>query len=280
MFTYFKGSGKSGVFACTSEDGLKWKKLNGGKAIIVPMQGTIMRDPCLYLDKYGTYHLVWTGGSKSTVIGYCSSKDLKTWTDQKFMQLFPDTIGVRNCWAPEIIFNEKENQFMIYWSTTIPGRFPETDNTGDNGFNHRIYYTLTADFNTFTKAELLYEPGYNVIDATINPVDTGFVMFIKNETRRPAEKNIRWAFSEAMTGPYSSASAPITGNYWAEGPTAIKIDDAWHLYFDKYTLSSMGLKVSKNLVDWRSRSTKLRMPLGIRHGTVLRVPPECIRSLE
>ena len=56
---------------------------------------------------------------------------------------------------------------MIYWSTTIPGRFPETEAFGDKGLNHRLYYTTTSDFTDFTDTKLLLDPGFNVIDAVI-----------------------------------------------------------------------------------------------------------------
>lgn len=36
-------------------------------------------------------------------------------------------------------------------------------------------------------------------------------MFLKDETREPAAKNIRVAYSGYLTDPYSSASEPITG---------------------------------------------------------------------
>src|SRR3546814_4148160 len=57
--------------------------------------------------------------------------------------------------------------YMIYWSSTVEGKFPETKSDKENGYNHRIYYTTTKDFHDFSDTELLYDPGFNVIDATI-----------------------------------------------------------------------------------------------------------------
>ncbi|HET9746975.1 MAG TPA: hypothetical protein VFP97_14760 [Chitinophagaceae bacterium] len=34
---------------------------------------------------------------------------------------------------------------------------------------------------------------------------------------------------------------PITGNYWAERPTTMKIKGEWMVYFDKYRIISMAL---------------------------------------
>ena len=131
----------------------------------------------------------------------------------------------RNCWAPELFYDDQEKRYLIYWATTIPGRFAETDSSGDNRYNHRMYYTTTEDFVDFSETKLLYDQGFNVIDATIQKIDDEYVMFLKDETRYPqAEKNIRIATSAELLDNYSTASEPITGN-WVEGPTAIKTDD-------------------------------------------------------
>ena len=60
----------------------------------------------------------------------------------------------RNAWAPELFYDEAKKQWLIFWATTIPGKFPETDSTGNNGLNHRIYYVTTKDFQTFSATKL------------------------------------------------------------------------------------------------------------------------------
>ncbi|NNE76007.1 MAG: beta-galactosidase, partial [Pricia sp.] len=162
--------------------------------------------------------------------------------------------------------------YMIYWASTIEGKFPETKSTKENGYNHRMYYTTTTDFKDFTDTELLYEPGFNVIDATIQKVDSKFVMFLKDETIEPAQKNIRIALSDQLEGPYAPASAPITGNYWAEGPTAIEINGKWVVYFDKYIDKKYGAVTSGDLKQWEDISDRITFPEGTRHGTVFKVP--------
>jgi hypothetical protein len=176
-----------------------------------------------------------------------------------------------NCWAPEITFDNKRKEYMIYWATTIPGRFAEGDTTGDARYNHRLYYVTTKDFKKFSKTQLLYDRGFNVIDASIIHNGKNYIMFLKDETRYPPQKNIRMATSTDLRGKYSQPSLPITGNYWAEGPTAIKVKDQWIVYFDKYRDHQYGALASKDLVDWTDISDKLQMPPGIRHGTVFTI---------
>ena len=160
-------------------------------------------------------------------------------------------------------------QYMIYWATTIPGRFADGETAGDSKYNHRIYYVVTKEFKRFSKAKLLYDKGFNVIDASIVHDGKNYIMFLKDETRHPPQKNIRTTTSMKLTGDYGLPSLPITGNYWAEGPTAVKIADQWVVYFDKYQDHKYGAVVSKDLVTWTDISDKIQMPEGMRHGSVL-----------
>ena len=68
-------------------------------------------------------------------------------------------------WAPELFYDDVKRQYMIIWASCIPGKFP--DGLEDHNNNHRLYYTTTKDFKTFSKAKLLIEPGFSSIDATI-----------------------------------------------------------------------------------------------------------------
>lgn len=168
---------------------------------------------------------------------------------------------------------------MIYWASTIEGKFTETQSTEEKGYNHRIYYTTTKDFKKFKKTKLLYEPGFNVIDASIVKDEKGYTMFIKDETKVPVQKNLKIATSKNLEGPYTKATEPITGKYWAEGPTAIQINGQWVVYFDKYTLKKYGA-VKKTAEGWEDISDQVSFPQGTRHGSVLSVPNSVIAELK
>ena len=271
MFAYFKNNGEDGLHLAYSEDGYKWTALNNDNSFLKPLltKDKLMRDPCIIKGPDNLFHLVWTVSWKERGIGYASSKDLIHWSEQQYVPVMEHEPAAKNCWAPEIFYDEKKRDYIIYWATTIPGRFPATDSGGDN--NHRIYYTATKDFKTFSKAQLLYDQGFNVIDATIKKIDKQFVLFLKDETRNPAQKNIRIATSNELTKGYSKASAPITGKYWAEGPTVTKIGDEWVVYFDRYTDHRYGAIASNDLKEWTDVSDKISLPKGIRHGTIFTV---------
>lgn len=273
LFSYFMGNGEDGLHLAASKDGYSWEKINAGKSILLPLVGesTLMRDPCITTGPDGTFHMVWTTSWSGNTIGYAHSKDLINWSRQITIPVMEHEDSVRNCWAPEINYNPKDDNFFIYWSSTLMDKFPETANSTKNGkrTNHRIYSTTTKDFKSFSETKLFYEPGFNVIDASIKKHEDQHIMFIKNETQLPdAEKNISVVYSNEITGPYSLPEKTITGEYWAEGPTALKIGDLWYLYFDKYRKHAFGLMTSPDLINWTDESEKLNFPDGIRHGTI------------
>ena len=185
----------------------------------------------------------------------------------------------RNCWAPEIFYDEDQKLYLIYWATTIPGHFPYTDHTGDDRLNHRMYYVTTKDFKSFTDARLFFDPGFNVIDASVVRDGEQYVMFMKNESLHPCEKNIRVSVSEQLLGGFDVISRPISGRDWAEGPSAIRLNGHWLLYFDKYKINEMGALKSADLKTWEDISHEVRFPRGAQHGSVSRVPYAKVKHL-
>ena len=273
MFSYFKNNGQDGLHLAYSYDGLKWSALKNDSSFLKPMvaKDKLMRDPCIIRGADNKFHMVWTVSWNDGGIGYASSSDLINWTPQQFVPVMKDEPAARNCWAPEIFYDQKSKAYMIYWATTIPGRFAAGDTAGDDKYNHRLYYVTTKDFKVFSKTKLLYEKGFNAIDATIKKDGKNYIMFVKDETKFPAQKNIRIAISKKLTGKYSIPSKPITGKYWAEGPTVQQIGGKWIVYFDKYTSHKYGAIESTDLINWTEISDKLVMPKGIRHGSIFTV---------
>lgn len=282
LFCYFKGNGEDGLHLAYSEDGYKWKALRNDSSFLKPAAGKdkLMRDPCIIKGPDGTFHMVWTVSWNEKGIGYAHSKDLIHWSEQQYLPLMEHEEKARNCWAPEIFYDDKRKEFMIYWATTITGEFPETQSTKENGYNHRIYYVTTKDFKTFSEPDLLYEQGFNVIDATIVKNGAQYYMFLKDETVEPPQKNIRIAISSQLTGGYSRPTPPLSGPSWAEGPTVVKVNEYWIVYFDRYTEKQMGAMRSKDLTVWSDVSGKLSFPSGVRHGTVLKITPAELEKLK
>lgn len=281
LFSSFKDNGQDGLHLAYSLDGYTWKALNDDKSYLTPTIGNakLMRDPCIVQGPDQTFHMVWTVSWNDKGIGYASSKDLIHWSEQQLIPVMTHELTALNCWAPEIVYDPVQKLYMIYWATTIPDRFPKSEGSGDEKYNHRMYYVITKDFKTFSGTKLLYDQGFNVIDATIVRDRNDYMMFLKDETRNPPQKNIRIARSNVLTGGYSKPTPPITGAYWAEGPTVAKINQTWLVYFDKYTEHKMGAVQSTDLTNWTDISSKVNFPTGTRHGTVFRVSKTILDNL-
>lgn len=287
LFTSFTKNGEDGLHLSWSRDGYTWKALNGGRSYLTPAVGRekLIRDPCVARGPDGTYRMVWTCGWWENGIGYASTKDFIHWSEQKEIPVMAREPAVRNSWAPEIDYDAKRADYLIFWASTIPGRFPETAGASESDLNHRIYSTTTKDFVTFTPTRLFYDPGFSVIDATILPADGRFHLIVKDETVKPPKKHLRIASSDDLEGPYTSLGLPITpAGLWTEGPTAIRIGDEFIVYFDAYMKHYYGAMRSRDLKTWEDVTARMTFPfehtpLRMRHGTVIAVPAALIDRL-
>lgn len=276
LFSHFHGNGESGLHLAWSADGYHWKSLNKDRSFLAPKLGDkLMRDPCIVAGPDGTFHMVWTTGWWDRGFGYASSKDLVRWSDQKLVPVNEKTPEAKNTWAPEMFYDRKAGEYLIVWATHVPGRFPETDK--DDKHNHRLYFTRTKDFRTFTEAALFYDPGYSCIDATIVEFADVYRMVLKDE--RPGKKCLKVATAPSPTGPWSPPGEPIGGD-WVEGPSVLKVGQDWLIYFDHYTEPKRYGALSTR--DWRTYTEvtdRMTFPKDFRHGTAFAVPRKVLDAL-
>jgi predicted GH43/DUF377 family glycosyl hydrolase len=282
MFSYFMGNG-DGLHLAYSYDGLVWEALNNGQPYLIPQVGEskLMRDPSICQAPDGTFHMVWTSSWTDRIIGHASSKDLKNWSEQQAVPVMMHEPEARNSWAPELFYDDAGKLFYIFWATTIPGRHGEVaESDGEKGHNHRLYYVTTKDFKTFSETGMFFDPDFSVIDAATVKWKEEYVMFLKNENPNPPEKNIRYTKSKTMGNNFpTEVSAPITGDYWAEGPSPLIVGDYLYVYFDKYREHKYGAVRSMDGSAWEDVSGQIVFPKGTRHGTAFAVQEKILRNL-
>jgi hypothetical protein len=291
LFSYFnEPNGTDGLHLAWSRDGLAWTALKNDRSFVKPEVDSdkLMRDPFVLAGPDGVFRLVWTTSWRGKGIGYASSEDLLHWSKQRHLPVMEHEPYAKNTWAPEIVYDEERRQYVIFWSSTVPGRRPESDGQSRQGpphpgLNNRIYFAATRNFETFSHTAVLHDPGFNAIDACIrrDSENGRYVMFFKDETALPFkfEKNVRVAFSKDAVGPYGPASGPITGGYWCEGPSALKAGDMWYVYTDRFLDRRYGAVASKDLKVWEDVSDRLRMPEGAKHGTAFEVSEDVLERL-
>jgi len=276
IFTSFHEPATDGLRLLYSYDALHWTDLN--KTFLKPEVGTqkVMRDPSIVQGPDGTFHLVWTCSWKGDKgFGYASSKDLIHWSTQKFIPVMEDEPTTVNVWAPEIFYDDEEKQFVVIWASTIPFRFSKGQEEENN--NHRMYSITTKDFLSFSKPKLFLDPGFSVIDAVIvKRAKQDYVLVLKDNTR--PNRNLKVAFSQSALGPYKNVSGPFSPNL-TEGPTVIKKDNNWLIYFDAYGQKIYSVLKTGDFKTFEDITKEASIPEGHKHGTIIKVKKSVVERL-
>jgi hypothetical protein len=277
LFTSFHEPANEGLRLLWSNDAYQWNDLN--HIYLKPEVGAakIMRDPSMILGPDDSFHLVWTSAWKGNEgFGYASSKDGVQWSDEKIvpiMQAEPTTVNV---WAPELFYDKDSSRYIIIWASTIPFRFEKGIEEENN--NHRMYYTTTKDFSTFTPAKLFLDPKFSVIDAQIiRRADKDYVLILKDNTR--PNRNIKVAFANNPLGPWKDISQPFTTQL-TEGPNLAKVRDGWLIYYDNYGMKKFGAAFTTDFKTFTDASNKIKVPEGHKHGTILMITKRQLKALK
>jgi predicted GH43/DUF377 family glycosyl hydrolase len=284
LYSYFTDKNQAaGLRLAVSRDGLSFEALREGAVFLTPGVGEsgLMRDPCLFRapQSGAPFHLVWTTSWHGQTIGYASSHDLIKWTPQRaipVMQAFP---GTRHTWAPEGVWDAHKRHFVIFWSSTVTDMFSDEAGTSENNLNPRIFYTTTRDFQSFTPTRILFDPGFQVIDASFMAGPGGaLTLLFKDERLNPLKKNLRLARADSATGPFTVVQNPISlPESWLEGPTGIWTGTEYRVYGDAYKRKQMTMFASRDLSSWIE--TPVSTPPGMKHGTIVRVSEKFIEPL-
>jgi hypothetical protein len=275
LFAYFKDPGASGVYFALSNDGYRYTPINNGNPVLAPAQkGELMRDAYLTRGPDHEFHMVWTWEWRDTKIGYAHSSDLVHWSEQIEVPLMKDIPGTRNTWAPEIYWDAPKNAWEIIWSSTVGGT------SSDKVLDNRIYSSLTKDFRTFTQPHVFFDPGYNVIDATILQTIGKFYLVFKDERPEPLKKFMKIAEGPAVEGPWTNIGQEFTES-WSEGPSAMQVGDEYIVYYDHYR-DPKGYRAvaSKDLQHWTPIDGKVSFPAGSKHGSFLKISEDEAKRLQ
>lgn len=242
LFAYFRNDAKStngeNIFYAVSKDGYNYESLNGGVPVANASQGTgHSRDPYIMKAQDGAeykYYMVATDANttnnyNNTGLHTWGSNDLIHWDELANPQFATNKGGgsktiTNMCWAPEAIWDPVAGKYMVYFAT----------NEADSAANEsaKIYYSYTADFINFEEKQVLFDPGYGVIDADITPYKNGYVMMYKKEASSdPGAKKVWYTFKTGKSpsnsdGGYDAANAKIfesATKTQAEGPQVFPI---------------------------------------------------------
>lgn len=276
LFSSFKEPATEGLFFLYSEDGYHWERIE--HSFLQPEIGkqNVMRDPSIVNGADGTFHLVWTTSWRGDLgFGYASSKDLINWSEQQFISVMDWDTTTVNVWAPELFYDDVEDQFIIIWASTIPFKFEKGIEEEKN--NHRMYYTTTKDFKIFSETKLFLDPGFSVIDAVIvKRAEQDYVLVLKDNTR--PNRNLKVAFGQTPVGPWENISEPFSG-FLTEGPSVLKLEDDYLIYFDEYRTKSYGAVRTGDFIKFDSIDHEISVPVGHKHGTIFKAKESILKGL-
>lgn len=265
LVSYMKGNDETHMYYALSENGFMFRPLNGGEPVLsASYDDRLIRDPMVFRDKNGIYHLVATVSWKNRPFTIWDSTDLVHWENERLIDVAPE--GATKTWAPELAYDDEKDIYFVHWTAEI-----------NNDWNTAsIYYATTEDFKSFSEPKLLYKDDVGILDANITNVDGVYHMVYR--------KNGIWvATSEHATGPYSNAYELTSDN--VEGPFVFKLldDSGYGIIWDYFGNSAgFGLWTSSNFRDWDSITNKnapfynekVEFPAGIRHGSVISISQE------
>ncbi len=262
---YFKQAiGEYGLNLCYSTDGLNWVNINDGKPVLYAQLGTKgIRDPYIYRKKDGTFVVLATDmlgtnwGDKNQYIHCWDSDDLITFKNERLLKVHS---GNMHAWAPEVFYDYNRKIYGIYWS-------------GDTNYN-RTYVNYTSDFVTITENQVLFDPGYDVIDSDIIQHNGTAYLFFKDE--RSTGKSIKAAKSSTLDpNSFSVFTSEFITSANTEGPITFKDNNSntWYMYADLFANNG-------NFECWKTtdlsstkwtKVTNFSLPTGVRHGSVVGV---------
>ncbi|SDD07572.1 Concanavalin A-like lectin/glucanases superfamily protein [Paenibacillus sp. UNCCL117] len=264
-----------------SRDGLHWYELNGNKPVWTSSLGEgILRDPFISKGPDGRWHLVFTIRPRGSSIGYASSDDLISWSEEKALPVMNGIPNTVNCWAPEFAYDPAHEDFLVYWASSI----------GKDLSNSKHYCARTKDWSAFTGTQLFYDPGFQTIDASLAEHEGRFYMAVKDESyvyeplKYPHPPMNYLAVSDRVEGPYERVAGVQTPDY-TEGPEFLWIDreKKWLLYYDYWAYGKFGVMESADMRHWSGEldESRVRFPYGARHATMLPIgEQELLRLLD
>lgn len=331
LFATFKNdNGPNGqqIWFSVSDDGNNWTDLNDRTCVLSVSDSTEgdrgVRDPFLLRSNDGNhFYLIatdlcigsgsgthsWDTAQNAATCSRCiriwESDDLVNWSEPWLAE-----IGVEgSCftWAPEAIWDEESQQYMVYWSaggTKIPGVSAST-------LQNRTWYCMTSDFRTFTEPQLYTSSvnGNGMIDMSI--ISAGNNTYYRISSSTPdmlLEMSTtglfgKWSVVSSIQNlgfPYGAAGNSTSGIVIVEGPEIFKYNsddsvtaadgtklDTWGILLDNYgglgyipictTDLSSTVALGTEGSSWFETDYDFDSPK--RHGTILPITDKEYKAL-
>lgn len=278
LFCYFVGNepDEESVHFALSGDGYHFDALNNNERVITQTLGRkCCRDPYIFRDNEGMFHIIATdmrchdGWANNNSMVVWDSKDLISWENERILDFsqYDETKSANRVWAPEVIFDSKRGEYMIYW----------THNNADDELDTIIWYAYTRDFKSLTtRPSVLYRPTSNLcaIDADIIEHNGKYYMYEADGLK----DGICLVTSDSADGPYeeSDDNKISIADTALEGNCIYKIldSDKYVLIADQFKKGGYWMQESSDLVHFERVDDFSINHLHARHGSMLHITDE------
>lgn len=252
--------GNEKTFFALSEDLRKWSYIDS-ISVNVSSGSKRVRDQYLSRDKTGNYLLLGTQGYMHPEIYLANSKSINEFKlelkninySDKDLHLFANY-----SWAPEIIYDYDNDQYLILYSDT------ETKNSP-------IYAVATKDFERFSYPFIFFDVGFTIIDANITMFDGKYYLFYKGEDVERYGA-LYYAVSDSLScdSNWQLYDDEITSGYNLEGPYGLKgLDNNNYLFADAFEVAKpyYGLFDSNSKINMKN----IKDLNGVHHFSILKI---------
>lgn len=253
-----EGNEKS--FFALSEDLKKWSYIDS-ISINVSSGSKRVRDQYLSRDKTGNYLLLGTQGYMHPEIYLANSESINEFELELKNINYSDKdlhIFANYSWAPEIIYDYDNDQYLILYSDT------ETKNSP-------IYAVATKDFERFSYPFIFFDVGFTIIDANITMFDGNYYLFYKGEDVERYGA-LYYAVSDSLScgSNWRLYDDEITSSYNLEGPFGLKgLDNKNYLFADAFEVAKpyYGLFDSDSKINLKN----IKDLNGVHHFSILKI---------
>lgn len=297
LFTYFTRTGDLQEYLRfgLSRDAVNWRALNNNKPVLA--SDTIayshgIRDPFLLRGQNGEFLIVCTdmnserdGWGSNPGIVMLRSEDLVHWT-HSYVHLpaqYHNFSDARFVWAPEVIYDENEGRYMVYF--TLQRNY-------ESGPKYNTYYAYANDdFTDFiSEPKLLFAAKYYSIDNDIiKGPDGKWHLFYKGATfdsnGNEKQHGILRAVSDNLTGPYKEdfvfLDAYANTSTAVEGSSTFKLigQQKYILMYDVYQEGRFEFQTSTDLWNWTKEPQSFTKDFMPCHGSVIPITLEEAKRL-
>lgn len=280
LFCYFTGNRpeEESVHFAVSKDGYNFEALNENKPVIHQTKGKkSSRDPFIFRDKDNVFHIIATdmrchdGWNSNNSMVMWDSKDLINWENERIFDFsqFENTKNADRVWAPQVIYDDDKNEYMIYWSHS----------NKDDELPTILWYIYTKDFKSFTtKPKVLFKPKGNLagIDGDIVKKDNKYYLYYADEKK----DGICCAVSHKASGPYEEFenNKVSVANTKVEGNCIYKISGTqkYVMIMDKFVEGGYFMQETEDMFNFKKvDDNRFKINhLHPRHGSVLHITEE------